>query len=402
MIFSYPKMEKEEVMVWRETTKMEQKVEFINEWRSGRFTITELSRHFDISRPTAYKWIERYRTNGLKGLEELGKKPKNHPRKTPKEIEERIVFYRKKYKRWGGEKIWKVLHNDFNAKSIPTISTVDRILKRNGLVIPRKRRRRIKPTHPIFDPKKCNEVWSADFKGKFKLGNKRYCHPLTIADSYSRYVFSAKGLYGEKFKPTKLEFRRVFREFGMPLQMHTDNGTPFAAAQAVQRLTRLSVWFLELDIEPVYSDPASPQQNGRHERMHQDLKGDATRPPGFNLRTQQRKLNTFVHEYNYIRPHKALDLETPGSIHQYSPRPYKEKIEEWVYPSYCEVRRVTKNGALRWRSTKWVMVATSLIDKHVGLEELGNGIWRIYFRQKMLGYFDEKKLRIMDELSRLK
>ncbi len=141
-----------------------------------------------------------------------------------------------KYKRWGGEKIWKVLLNDFKAANIPTISTVDRILKRNGLIIPSKRRRRIKPAHPIFGPQKCNEVWSADFKGKFKLGNKRYCHPLTIADSYSRYVFSAKGLYGEKFKPTKLEFRRVFREFGMPLQLHTDNGTPFAAAQAVQRL----------------------------------------------------------------------------------------------------------------------------------------------------------------------
>ncbi len=136
--------------------------------------------------------------------------------------------------------------------------------------------------------------------------------------------------------------------------------------------------------------------------MHLDLKGDATRPPGFNLRVQQRKLNAFVHEYNYVRPHGALGLETPGSIHEYSPRPFLEKVEEWVYPNYCEVRRVTKNGALRWKSTKWVMVATSLADKHVGLEELGDGIWRIYFRQKMLGYFDEKKLRIMDELGRLK
>jgi transposase InsO family protein len=389
-------------MPWRETTKMEQKIEFINEWRSGRFTITELARHFDISRPTAYKWIERFEKEGLPGLDEKGRSPKTHPLKTPEEIEKRIIFYRKKYKRWGGEKIWKLLHGDFQEEQIPTISTVDRILKRNGLIIPRKVRRRIKPSFPIFNPQKCNEVWSADFKGKFKMGNKRYCHPLTIADSYSRFVFSAKGMYGEKYKPTMLEFRRVFREYGMPLQIHTDNGSPFGAAQAVQRLTRLAVWFLEHGIEPVYSDPASPQQNGRHERMHLDLKGEATRPPGFNLRTQQRKLNQFVNEYNYDRPHAALGLETPGSIHKYSPRPYKDKVEEWVYPNYCEVRRVTKNGAIRWRSTKWVMVATSLCDKHVGLEELGDGIWRIYFRQKMLGYFDENKLRIMDELGRLK
>lgn len=389
-------------MAWRETTKMEQKIEFINEWRSGQFTIAELSRHFEISRPTAYKWITRYQEMGLQGLRELGRSPRNHPNKTLPEIEKRIVFYRKKYPRWGGEKIWKFLHNDFEAEHIPSISTVDRILKRNGLVVPRKRIRRVKPVHPIFDPQQCNEVWSADFKGKFKMGNKKYCYPLTIADSYSRYVFSAKGMYGERYKPTKLEFRRVFREFGMPLQIHTDNGKPFAAVQAVKRMTRLAVWFIELGIEPVYSDPASPQQNGRHERMHQDLKGDATRPPGYNLRTQQRKLNKFVYEYNYVRPHATLELETPGSVHEYSPRPFKEKIEDWVYPDYCEVRRVTKNGALRWKSTKWVMVSTSLIDKHVGLEELGDGIWRIYFRQKMLGYFDEKKLRIMDEIGRLK
>ncbi len=389
-------------MAWRETTKMEQKIEFINEWRSGKYSLSDLSRAFDISRPTAYKWIKRYQEKGLKGLQELGRRPRNHPNKTPPEKERRVVFYRKKHPRWGGEKIWKYLHNDFQEERIPSIPTVDRILKRNGLVVPRKRIRRVKPVHPIFDPKQCNEVWSADFKGKFKMGNKQYCHPLTIADSYSRFVFTAKGLYGERYKPTRQEFKRVFQEYGLPRLIHTYNGKPFAAVQAVKRLTRLSVWFIELGIEPVYSDPASPQQNGRHERMHQDLKGDATRPPGYNLRVQQRKLNKFVHEYNYVRPHAALDLETPGSIHEYSPRPYRDKVEDWVYPNYCEVRRVTKNGALRWKSTKWVMVSTSLIDKQVGLEELGEGIWRIYFRQKMLGYFEEKTLRIMDEIGRLK
>jgi transposase InsO family protein len=389
-------------MVWKETTTMEQKIEFINEWRSGNYSISELCRQFDISRPTAYKYIKRYEEVGLDGLNEKHRAPRTHPNKTPSNIEERVIVYRKKHPRWGGEKIWKLLHKDFKEGHIPSISTVNRILKRNGLITVKKRRRRVKPVYPIFDPQECNEVWSADFKGKFKMGNKRYCHPLTIADSYSRFVFSAKGLHGEKFKPTKLEFRRVFREFGLPSQIHTDNGKPFGAVQAIKRLTRLAVWFLELGIEPVYSDPAHPEQNGRHERMHQDLKGEATRPPGFNLRTQQRKLNHFVHEYNYERPHAALSLETPGSIHEYSARPYREKIEEWVYPSYCEVRRVCKNGALRWRSTKWVMVSTTLIDKYVGLEELGDGIWRIYFRQKMLGYFDEKTLRIIDELGRLK
>ncbi len=389
-------------MTWKDTTKMEQKIEFVNEWQSGNYSITELCRQFEISRPTAYKYIKRFKEEGLSGLKERPRVHKNHPRKIATKIENEIVKFRKKHPRWGGEKIWKLLHNDFNEECIPCISTVNRVIKRNGLIIPKKRRRRVKPVFPIFDPQSCNEVWSADFKGKFKMGNKKYCHPLTIADSYSRFVFSAKGMYGERFKPTQLEFRRVFREFGIPRQIHTDNGRPFGAVQAIKRLTRLAVWFLELGIEPVYSDPASPQQNGRHERMHKDLKGEATRPPGYNLRTQQRKLNSFTHEYNYIRPHKALDLETPGSIHKYSPRSFNEKIEPWVYPRFCEVRRVCNNGALRWRSTKWVMVSTTLIDKEVGLEELGDGIWRIYFRQKMLGYFHENKLRIMDEIGRLK
>jgi hypothetical protein len=172
-----------------------------------------------------------------------------------------------------------------------------------------------------------------------------------------------------------LEFRKVFRKYGLPRQIHTDNGRPFGAVQAIKRLTRLSVWFIEQGIEPVYSDPAHPEQNGRHERMHRELKAEATRPPGHDLRTQQRKLNEFVKQYNYDRPHAALGLETPGSVHVTSRRVYQEKVREWDYPVRCQVRRVTKNGALRWRSTKWVMVSTALIDKHVGLEEIGEGIW---------------------------
>ena len=389
-------------MPWKETTMMDEKLEFINEWKSGNFSFSELCREFDISRPTGYKYIKRFQEHGFDGLFEQSRRPRGHPRQTPSQIEDRIVDLRKKHPRWGGEKIWKLLHKDFNEREIPCISTVNRIIKRNGLIISRKRRPRVKPVYPIFNPKSCNEVWSADFKGKFKMGNGEYCYPLTIADSYSRFVFTAKGLYGERFEPTQQEFKRVFREYGMPQQIHTDNGTPFAAVQAIKRLTRLAVWFLELGVDMVYSDPAHPEQNGRHERMHRDLKGEATRPPGYNLRAQQRKLNAFVYEYNYERPHAALELETPGSVHVSSRRMYPEKIDEWYYPSWCQVRRVCKNGALRWRSTKWVMISTSLAEKNVGLEEIGDGIWRVYFRHKMLGYFHEEELRIQDELGRLK
>lgn len=278
-------------MAWRETTKMEQKIELINEWKSGAYSISELSREFGVSRPTIYKYIERYQKEGIKGLAGKSRAHTQHPAKISSKVEDSIISLRKKHPRWGGEKIWKILHIEYPADCVPSVSTVNRVLKRNGLIKPRKRMRRVKRVYPIFNPQRCNEVWSADFKGKFMLGNMKYCHPLTIADSYSRFVFTAKGLYGERYLPTKREFRKVFREYGLPLQIHTDNGAPFGAVQAVQRLTRLAVWFIEQGIEPVYSDPASPQQNGRHERMHRDLKGEATRPPGYNLRSQQRKLN---------------------------------------------------------------------------------------------------------------
>jgi transposase InsO family protein len=269
-------------MPWKDTTTMEQKVEFICEWNTGKYTITELCRAFGISRPTAYRLISNFEKHGIAGLLEKSKAPRSHPNKTKKEIEDKVVELKGEHEKWGAKKLHKLLYNDFTASEIPTILTVHNILLRNGLVCPQKRCRRVKPIYPIFDPKECNEVWSADYKGKFLMGNKKYCHPLTIADSFSRYVFTAKGHYGEKFKPVKEEFTRVFRKYGIPKQIHTDNGSPFGAVAAIQRFTRLSYWFIDLGILPVYSDPAHPEQNGRHERMHRDLKASCASPSSFD------------------------------------------------------------------------------------------------------------------------
>ena len=204
-----------------------------------------------------------------------------------------------------------LLEDKFPRENIPSISTISLILKRNELVVKRKRHKRIEPQKPIFDPLRPNEVWSADFKGKFRLGNKIYCYPLTIADSYSRYVFAAKGLLSANTKNSKAVFIDIFKRYGLPEQIHTDNGAPFAHINSLGRLSKLSVWFMELGIKPVFSDPAHPEQNGRHERMHRELKGEATRPPGLNLQAQQRKLNAFLKEYNEIRPHEALCMKPP-------------------------------------------------------------------------------------------
>jgi transposase InsO family protein len=388
-------------MPWKETTTMEQKIEFICEWRTGKYTITDLCENFNISRPTAYKLIDRFEKQGYEGLKEYSRIPRKHPNETPKNIVKAILDLKKKHTRWGAKKIKKLLFNQFTEKEIPSVVTVHNILKKNGFVCPQKRMRRVKPVYPIFDPKECNEVWSADYKGKFLMGNKIYCHPLTIADSKSRFLFTAKGHYHETLKSAKAEFTKVFRKYGIPQQIHTDNGSPFGSVRAIQRFTQLSYWFIELGITPVFSDPAHPEQNGRHERMHRDLKAACAKPSAFDLKAQQRRLNHFVKEFNNIRPHEALNMETPASIHSFSTRPFTERITNFDYQSNMKVLKVTQNGAIRWKSYYWVYLTAALKGKYVGIEELGNGIWRVYYRNVFLGFFDETVLRKKDQHARL-
>jgi len=388
-------------MPWKETTTMNQKIEFICEWRTGMYTITELCNTFGISRPTAYKLIERFENNGYEGLREQSRTPRQHPNATDENVVKAILELKDKYPRWGAKKLGKLLFNDFAEEEIPSHITIHNILKKNGFVCPQKHLRRVKPSFPIFDPKECNEVWSADYKGKFIMGNKKYCHPLTIADSKSRFVFAAKAHYREDFKSAKAEFINVFRKYGLPQQIHTDNGSPFGSVHAIQRFTRLSYWFIELGVLPVFSDPAHPEQNGRHERMHRDLKAACTKPPSFDLKTQQRKLNLFVKEYNTIRPHEALNMETPLSQHNFSTRPFPEKILSYDYPSDMKVMKVTQNGSMRWRSYYWVYMSQSLAGKYIGALHLGNDIWKVYYRNVFLGYFNEKELRTKEQIVRL-
>lgn len=393
--------EKQIAMPWKNTTTMEQKIEFICEWQTGKYTITELCNCFGISRPTAYKLISRYEKQGIEGLREHSKRPLRHPNSTNEVVTKKILQLKGKHPRWGAKKIRRLLFNHCNADQIPSVVTVHNILSKNGLVCPQKRLRRVKPVFPIFDPKDCNEVWSADYKGKFLMGNKKYCHPLTIADSRSRFIFTAKAHYRETYLSAKKEFTKIFRQYGLPKQIHTDNGIPFGAVSAIQRFTRLSYWFIDLGILPVYSDPSHPEQNGRHERMHRDLKAACALPSAYDLKSQQRKLNKFVKEYNYIRPHEALDMETPAKIHKYSTRHFPDKISSYDYPTHMKVMNVTQNGSIRWKSYYWVYMSRALIAKQVGAEELGNGIWKVFYRNVFLGYFNEKDIRKKQQSTRL-
>ncbi len=361
-------------MPWKTTTTMEQKIEFICEWHSDKYTITELCRSFEISRPTAYKLISRFEQQGFEGLKKLSRAPTNHPNATKENIVESILNLKAEYKLWGAKKIRELLFKEFTKQEVPSVVTVHNILKKNGLVCPQKRMRRVKPTNPIFDPKSCNEVWSADYKGKFLMGNKIYCHPLIIADSKSRFLFTAKGHYKENLASAKAEFKKVFRIYGIPRQLHTDNRSPFCSVRAIQRFTQLSYWLIELGITPIFSDPGQPQQNGRHERMHRDLKAACAKPSAYDLKAQQRRLNHFVKQYNNIRPHEALDMKTPADMHDFSSRPFPEKIPDYQYDSKHKILKMTQSGAVRWKSYYWVYVSAALKGKYVAIEDIGNGI----------------------------
>ena len=389
-------------MPWKETSTMDQKMTFIHEWLAGKYSVTQLCKSYKISRTTAYKIINKFEKNGYHGLENITTAPNNHPNKTHPIIEENILKLKEQFPRWGAKKIRQLLFNQGLDQNIPSVVTVHNILKKNGLVKQQKRRHKVKAVYPIFDPKECNEVWSADFKGKFRMGNNKYCHTLTIADSRSRYIFAAKAMSREKYQPVKQEFTRVFRHYGIPGQIHTDNGTPFGSVRAIRRFTRLSYWFIDLGIMPVFSDPGHPEQNGRHERMHRDLKAECAKPSSYDFKSQQRRLNTFLKQYNNIRPHEALDMKTPSQIHKIENKPFPERIPKYEYQTNLKVVNVTANGAVRWKSIFWVYISQALAKKQVAMEELGNGIWKVYYKNVMLGYFNEKYFIDKDNRTNLK
>lgn len=388
-------------MPWSETTAMEQIAQFIRDWRAARHTVADLCRLYDISRKTGYKWIERYLDDGPDGLLERTHAADIVHNKTPPEVEDALLQLRLRHPSWGPKKLLHILRQTQPRLLLPGRSTVADILNRNGLVIRRPRRRAVghpgKPGKQILLP---NDCWSADFKGQFKTGDGLYCYPLTVTDNYSRYLIGCQALPGTLLLPSKIVFTRLFKEYGLPHRIRTDNGTPFAS-HTLGRLSRLSAWWVRLGVLPEFIEPGKPQQNGKHERMHRTLKDETTQPPAANSRAQQRKFNAFKKEFNEVRPHEALDMNTPAQCYQPSPRSMPNKLLPLEYPDRFEVRYVSANGGIRWKN-QWVNVTTTIVGEYVGLEEVDDGLWDVYFGPLKLGRLLERHMRIEDHLGNLK
>jgi putative transposase len=283
---------------------------------------------------------------------------------------------------------------------LPHRATGYDILNRYGLIRNKPKRRKIghpgKPTSLILAP---NQVWCADFKGQFRMGNGQYCYPLTVTDGFSRFLLECRGLHSTAVVPSKAVFTHIFKEYGLPQKIRSDNGVPFAT-NSLARLSSLSAWWIHLGVMPELIEPGKPQQNGRHERMHRTLKAEATRPPASGFIAQQRKFDHFRHEFNYDRPHEALDMQTPASVYEPSSRPMPAKLPPLEYPDRYEVRLVSANGGIRW-SSGWVNVSITCAGEYVGLEEIDDGVWNVYFGRLKLGRLLEKHMRIEDAYGRL-
>ena len=387
-------------MPWKESSTMDQKIQLIADFQRHALSITELSDLYGVSRKTAHKWIDRYLRHGPDGLLDRSRRPIHCEHCTPEPIVAALLEARRRHPSWGAKKLLVLLAKRFPTDALPARTTVFEILGRYGMIKKKRRRRSIghpgKPSSSILAP---NDLWCADFKGHFKTADGRYCYPLTITDAHSRFLLACQGLNSTAQEQAKPVFTRAFKQFGLPRRIRTDNGVPFATT-ALARLSALSVWWIRLGVMPELIEPGKPQQNGRHERMHRTLKAETTRPPAANLRAQQRKFNRFITEFNTERPHEALDMHLPDEIYVPSTREMPNRIPALEYPNRFEVRLVSDNGGIRWHKN-WINVSSVCAGQYIGFEEIDDGAWNVYFGPMKIGRFNERLLRIEDDLGRL-
>jgi putative transposase len=386
-------------MPWKGVTVSETRQRFLEDYKLNYYSVSDLAERFSISRKTAHKWIRRFEGFGQNGFIELSRRPYNSPSQTDPAIAQELVALRKAHPSWGSRKLLDLMHLREPARHLPSPSTACRILTREGLARSKRRFRRAHPGCPKSLPQGPNDIWAADYKGQFRLKNACYCFPLTVSDLASRYLLGVDAHPAVSLELTQRHFTKLFHEFGLPNRIRTDNGVPFAS-NALARLSALSVWFIKLGIYPELIEPGKPQQNAIHERMHRTLKRDATIPPAGSLSAQQRKFDTFRHEFNHVRPHEALGMQRPAQLYQPSTRAMPSRIEPYDYPPHFLIRRVSRDGTIRVFHNQF-FVSNTLHEDYVGLEEVDDRVYDLYFCFYQIGRYHLQDNRIEDIVSRV-
>lgn len=366
---------------------MDERNEFVDEWLKQELSVTDLCELYGISRKTGYKWVQRFREGGRSGLEDRSRAPHTHPQAMSEKVAEAVIELRELHPSWGPRKLREKLQRQNRDQKWPATSSIGELLERQGLVVKRRPRRRTPPySQPLAHAEAPNAVWCADFKGHFWCGDGMRCDPLTITDSFSRYLLRCRAVEKTDGPHVRAIFEAVFRECGLPAAIRTDNGPPFAS-KAPGGLSRLSMWWLRLGIEHERIDPGCPQQNGRHERMHRTLKAETAQPPRANLGQQQRAFEQFTEQFNQDRPHEALHYGTPSEFYTPSNRIYRPSQEQLVYPADVIFRRISQQGSLKWKCER-TFLSQVLAREVVGLLEVDDQFFEVYYGPKLLGWFD--------------
>lgn len=365
---------------------MDERLRFVAKLLDGE-AMTDVCREFGISRKTGYKIFHRYKESGFEALSDRCRRPVRYANQLPPQIENLIVAFKREKPHWGARKIRELLVRRLDQDvRVPANSTIHAVLHRHGLVHGLRRPRPRATGTQLSVGERPNDLWGADFKGEFKLGNGRYCYPLTVTDHASRFLLMCEALESTREDTAITAFEQLFRERGLPSAIRSDNGVPFASPNALFNLSKLSVWWLRLGISIERIRPGHPQQNGRHERMHLTLKQQATRPPGINTLQQQARFDDFVREFNTERPHEALAMRTPAEAYSASPRPY-QGLPELNYPLHDRDVLVTACGRICMHR-KRINLSHVLAGQRVGIKEVDDGIWIVSFMQYDLGYID--------------
>lgn len=375
-------------MPWKASRPVDLKVEFIARLKRGE-RMTDLCRDYGINRQTGYEVLRRFEAGGVESLLPRSRAPRHIPHKTQQELVEVILEARRAHPTWGPHKLKSVLEAQFQT-TFPAPSTIGEVLKRNGLVEPRRRRRTVAPRPTVLRQVAApNEVWCVDYKGQFRLGDQSYCYPLTMSDHYSRFIFACDAMAAISDEAACESSADVFRKHGLPVAMRSDNGAPFAST-GLAGLTRLSVFWLRLGIELERIEPGHPEQNGRHERMHRTLKLETTRPAGANLLQQQERFDRFIDEFNRVRPHEALGQKPPAAVHKPSSKPFPDKLPEPSYPLHDDTLYVHHSGHLRLGPGDRYFLGKPLEGQAVGIRETDPGRWVVTFMNLDLGEIDRK------------
>lgn len=380
-------------MPWRQTHTMELKVQMIADHLSNNYNPSELARIYGVSRKTIYKWINRFEQDPEHGLCDRSRAPIKRPHAVSDLVKQAIIDTKLKYPHLGPKKVMNHLRRQHPEQYWPVNSTAGAILANAGLVRPRRHKPRVAPNVlPFAACDSPNSVWSADYKGDFRLGDHNRCYPLTVSDNYSRYLLACQGLPNTRYQYAKAVFERLFIKYGLPFAIRIDNGAPFAST-AFGGLSRLSAWWVRLGIRPERIEKGKPNQNGRHERMHRSLKEAVINPARYSFKSQQQAFDQYRKEYNEIRSHEALNDRVPKDVYCASKRMLPSKLLDVEYDHCFKVRQVRHSGEVKWQG-KIIYLSQVLAKQPIGFKQISETRWAVYYSFYQLGYWNQKSKKL--------